>query len=660
MRRTTRRNPRALLKLYSTGSFAVLLLCLVTLSVSLSMTYLKREEARSKIFQGQLQQFFEFHYRTTTEQMWTANYEAIGMRVSEIANQLGGARFHTYLAKPSGECVLETGSDKNSTGECRLPQSLLQEIKKVSGDTLVQPSWNYDYGEGAYLYVAPLYVSSVLQGFQYVWIHDPYGFARGNGLVVAGKIFLPSILIVLLAWGVWLMLSRRLLLRPYMEKLVQMERKQALGDLAAQVAHDIHSPLATLMSVVRNTGGLPTSQAKLLTAAASRIQKIADELILRYRERDLSQEEQFAFPSAVIQSIVAEKVAMLGERKTIEIISNLDPNCIAAGVPVSCTELSRVLSNLLDNSIDALQSHPNGSIVVSLQAKQPGSVEITVKDNGIGIENHVLSRLRTSGGTYGKVHGAGMGLRHARSVAQSASGHLMIDSEYSKGTVVTIELPTAPTPGWCASALDLSSAQSVVVLDDDESVHLLWKSRLGSLVTHYLKDPTEFDAEIHLKPNTFYVLDLEIAGSDQTGLDLIRKFRLGSQATLVTSYFNESKIQIEVMRLGARILPKFMIPQVPVLGPSQVQSQINDQSFDLVLIDDDSLVHQLWMSEAKRNSQTLLAVHSEAEFFSRAVPLNTKVFVDKNLGNGEDGAQLALKLHEHGYTEPSSFSLVSL
>ena len=45
-----------------------------------------------------------------------------------------------------------------------------------------------------------------------------------------------------LVWIAWLLLSRRFILRPYLSSLVELEKKEALGKLAAQVAQP-HSDL---------------------------------------------------------------------------------------------------------------------------------------------------------------------------------------------------------------------------------------------------------------------------------------------------------------------------------------------------------------------------------------------------------------------------------
>ena len=95
MTEATSRNPKRLLQLYITGSLTVLLACLVCAALVFSGTFIRKETERSKVFEGQLRHFFEFHYQSMTEEMWTRTYESISMRVSQIAKQLGVRSIHS-------------------------------------------------------------------------------------------------------------------------------------------------------------------------------------------------------------------------------------------------------------------------------------------------------------------------------------------------------------------------------------------------------------------------------------------------------------------------------------------------------------------------------------------------------------------------------------
>ena len=74
----------------------------------------------------------------------------------------------------------------------------------------------------------------------------------------------------------------------------------------------------------------------------------------------------------------------------------------------------------------------------------------------------------------------------------------------------------------------------------------------------------EFDFKKFPKENCRYIFDYEIFGSNVTGLDLIKVNKLGDRAVLVTSYFNDPKIQNLVQEASATMLAKFMISEIEI------------------------------------------------------------------------------------------------
>ncbi|MGE4233071.1 MAG: sensor histidine kinase [Bacteriovoracia bacterium] len=420
-----------------------------------------------------------------------------------------------------------------------------------------------------------------------------------------------------------------------------------LGRLAAQVAHDIRSPLTTLLSVVGNSQKLlPPEERNQLRASASRIQKIADDLITKYREPGETR-PGFTLAASLIDSILLEKNVILRNSPDIQLRQNISDEAVCLGVAGSDSDLLRVLSNLINNSIEATKGKDRGVIWIRL-AREGEFLKFIVKDNGKGMTDEVLKRIRTQGGTYGKVSGSGIGLQHAKNFITSSGGQLSIDSKVDEGTTVAFTLPIAPTPTWFAKELEISPEETVVVLDDDESVHLVWHQRLGERRAVYLKSPKEFDIEKFPPRSCRYIFDLEILGCSVSGLDLIRSLSLGRKATLVTSYHDDPKVQSEIEKAGAKLLPKFMIPMVPIVDAARiVHSRVENP--DLVLIDDDPLVHELWRSTAKRKALRLLALEKEQDLHTFQVALDTPIYVDKNLGNEVSGIDVARRIYEAGF-----------
>ncbi|MBI4371050.1 MAG: HAMP domain-containing histidine kinase [Elusimicrobia bacterium] len=649
--RAPRRDPRALLYGFIYGSLVVLLVCLCAAALWFSSAYLAQERARADISSQQLSQFFDFENRAISEEMWTRNYEAIRLRVGNIARQIGNADYELVLADERGGCVYAWGVD------CQVPDTLRREIPRFRAGPM-RPALRFDPASGRYRYMVPLYIGAVHKGYLYAALSDPYEFYHGGRVGFALKVFITPIAMVVLLWLAWLAVSHRVILRPYLSALVEMEKHRALGELAAQVAHDIRSPLVALKGAIGSFHGLEEPQRRLVTAASSRIENIANGLLARFTGGDVADPEPFSFVAPVIDSIVAEKTALLGERAGIEIRRDLPEDLGAARVPVSATELSRVLSNLLNNAIEALKGQPGGVIVISARCAAD-RVRVQVKDDGKGIAPEVLEKLRVAGGSYEKAGGIGLGLHHAKAMLARAGGSLDIQSAPGAGTKVTLDMPSARPPQWCAQAIDLSDALTVVVLDDDPSVRLLWKQRLGEEGVVALTDPEQFEVSRFPPETTRYIFDYEICGSPVTGLDLIVSHKLARRAVLVTSYFNEPRLQRLVQESGTLMLPKFMIGSVRIEQRAGREAAAKAgrpgprASCDAVLIDDDPLVRLNWRTAASRAGKTLRDYPGVPEFLAEAgeVDPRTPIYLDQELGNGSKGTEEALRINECGFTE---------
>lgn len=641
---------RGLLRGFIYGSLGILLLCLFVAAFIFSETYLKKEQARESDSAELISHFFDSHYRGIREEMWTRSYDAIHIRIAEIAKQLGHASYDMILLNESEECVFrKSGPDPIESPVCEVPLILKAYIHSFKANAK-QHVLQFDYKSGLYLYMIPIYVGEILKGYLYTALSDPYEFHPENSFLFVARVFGIPIICILFVFLCWLYISNRFVLKPYLARMVEMEKKQAVAELAGKVAHNIQSPLVVVKSVARNIRGIDETQRRLLISATSRIEKIANHLISHFTSQKVNLDsDSFSFLWPVLDSSVAEKTSVLGAKSAIDLSYQIAEDLYCAGIPIPAEEMAVIFSNLMNNAIESFSDQKTKrQISISVQAISDQKVQIDIIDTGKGIPADVLAKLESHGGTYGKVKGAGLGLKHAREVLERVGGHISILSTLGEGTTVTLKIPMATLPPWCPQMLDLSQAAEVLVLDDDPSVHLLWQQRLIDLPATYISTTSQFSATRFPLDSTFYILDYEIVGSAITGLDLITKYQLGPRALLVTSYFNEPEIQRAVEQAGAMMLPKFMINRIQIqFGDPGLKPRKN--LYDLLLIDDDPMIHELWHFEASQQGKRLKTVLSLSELDLDRIDHQTPIFIDKNLGEGISGVQIAQELHNHGF-----------
>lgn len=363
-----------------------------------------------------------------------------------------------------------------------------------------------------------------------------------------------------------------------MEQLKKSKLDSAIVKVSSQVAHDIRSPLAALDMALTDLNQLPEKKRLLIGQATQRIHDIANNLLSRKveiekSEKGLSPEVKTEMSpqlvSGIVESIVSEKRVQFRSRTGLEIVTQLSAKTFGAFSKVNAAELGRVISNLVNNSEEAIQK--SGKIAVGLKLHDRDHLCIYVEDDGQGIPNSILERLGEKGVTYGKSgsqSGSGLGVYHAKSTVEKWGGRLEIESVVDKGTVFSLILPLAPPPAWFAPQIKLTPDSKVVVLDDDSSIHQIWDERFekvyGKPLVHF-QNPEELRRwfTANKNENILFLCDYQLLGYEENGLDIIEDLGMEKQSILVTSHSDKS-IRIRCQVLGVKSIPKSLANHVPI------------------------------------------------------------------------------------------------
>ncbi len=270
---------------------------------------------------------------------------------------------------------------------------------------------------------------------------------------------------------------------------------------AKQVAHDIRSPLACLNLLLSAATTLPEKQRVLMRTSIQRITDIANVLQKKAEHNDSKNDGISDFENVMIVTLVEQLVTEI--RVQLDVDSNISIDLAidkAYGLfsMLKISEFNRVLSNLINNSIesfDALKHH----IKISIHSEN-GCVIVGINDDGAGIPATILDKVGLYGFTHGKAlsqtSGNGLGVYHAINTIRSFDGDFNIKSELNAGTEVTMALPQSKPPNWFVNHICFSSLNRVIILDDDPSIHWLWKERLTifskkELTVMYFINPKE-------------------------------------------------------------------------------------------------------------------------------------------------------------------------
>ncbi len=348
----------------------------------------------------------------------------------------------------------------------------------------------------------------------------------------------------------------------------------ATDELSKQVAHDIRSPLSALNMLLNHTTHLPEAQRVLTRNAIQRINDIANNLLNKNiaNIQTTHENKSIILPeliSPLVSMLLSEKRMQYREKDEITIEENLN-EAYGLFAKINSTELKRVLSNLITNSVESLSQ--NGKIIVRVY-KVGKHITIEIRDNGKGIPQNILSQLGQKGISFGKEtsdSGSGLGVFHAIQTVKSFGGDLTIKSQINDGTTVTISIPICETPDWFCENIFLDSNTMFVSLDDDSSIHQIWKQRLTSLNAQagfksFTSAKSFADWYYNCGKKSLFAIDYELLNQEKTGLDIIEELGIQKNAVLVTSRYSENSILERCAKLRLKIIPKSMAEHVPIL-----------------------------------------------------------------------------------------------
>jgi len=435
--------------------------------------------------------------------------------------------------------------------------------------------------------------------------------------------------------------------------------KEAVMECAAQVSHDIRSPLAALNTALKNLSTLPEDKRTLIFNAVQRINDIANNLLAEYRneatnkgpstegkEKEKTQRPELL--SSFLSPLLSEKKAQMDNRH-IELNLTIETPAFGLFVTVDSVQFKRVISNLLNNAIEAIKGA--GDITMYLE-KQANQARIRLIDTGDGMSPAILEKIKQGGITYGKEDGTGIGIASTIALVEDYGGHFDISSQAGRGTTVVIALPISPAPTWFQEDLVLTPGTTIVVLDDDESIHAIWTSRCQPFLfditlkhIHHSKTFREYCEVADLSKSVF-LIDYELLGSDETGLDLIEQLKISKRAILVTSRYAENKVRTHADKLGVKIIPKSFSPYIPI-------SLVNQDKPRLVFIDDDKMLTRAWELEAEYQGLNIKTFNRTIDL-RKALPIlekTTPIYIDANLQEPISGEAFAKELYEQGFTE---------
>jgi len=278
-------------------------------------------------------------------------------------------------------------------------------------------------------------------------------------------------------------------------ELLQAQKLQAVGRLAAGVAHDFNN----LFTVIEGHSALllaglaesdpRRSDVAAIAEAADRAAQLTRRLLAFNRSDD--GDPQVLVLNAVVSHVASTIRPLIAEAIALDVV--LDP--AAGDVRCDPTELEQVILNLVLNARDALDHGGRIAICTSRVTLEPSDEHVisvpagtyacvSVADTGRGMDEETRSRVFEPFFTTKDMGmGTGLGLPSVHRMVDECGGTITIESDPEQGSTFTVYLPVVPSAGppRVPPDDDLSAhGITVLVVEDDDRVRRLTQRLLDT------------------------------------------------------------------------------------------------------------------------------------------------------------------------------------
>jgi signal transduction histidine kinase len=235
--------------------------------------------------------------------------------------------------------------------------------------------------------------------------------------------------------------------RRLQDSVAKREKLVAMGQLAAGVAHELNTPLGSILGYAQLLGRVNgdaekrAEYARIIAEETKRCSRIVQDL-LNYARDDRCSGETCEV-NQLLRDLTETFLNCRMKRYQIAIHLDLSPEPVI--VEGGCGQLDIVFTNLINNAIQALDGVAEPRIVVTSR-READQALIAVADNGPGVPNEARSRIFDPFFTTKEVgQGSGLGLPICQALLNKRGGFVDYDAEYAGGARFVVTLPAVDT-----------------------------------------------------------------------------------------------------------------------------------------------------------------------------------------------------------------------
>src|SRR5436190_34345 len=352
------------------------------------------------------------------------------------------------------------------------------------------------------------------------------------------------------------------------DQLCRSQKMEAFGQLAGGVAHDFNNFLTTILGYgdlllhERQIKGTLADHVTEIRAAAGRASALTQQLLAFSRRQPL--EPRLLEVNKLIANLERSLLRLIGEN--ISVVCHLHHEKEGAHIKADPSQITQIILNLAVNARDAM---PKGgqltleTAIVDLTKEMESPflcgdfvsghyVLIKIADNGIGMSEEVKAHLfEPFFTTKTDQDRSGLGLATCYCIVRQCGGHLRVECDLGKGTVLQLYLPRVPAPPPPSykkpnNKKPRGGTETILVLEDDISVRQISVRTLRGFGYQVIEAANGADARRLLSENRGQKIDLLLTDlimpemSGRRFADSLRAAHPNIKVLFISGYLEES------------------------------------------------------------------------------------------------------------------------
>ena len=367
------------------------------------------------------------------------------------------------------------------------------------------------------------------------------------------------------------------------DQIRQMQKMEAVGNLAGGIAHDFNNLLSVIISYSHMileqlpAGDSMRDEVDEIRRAGVRAEELTRQLLAFSRKQIL--QPTVVDVNAIIGGVERLTQRLIGEHieLSLKLARDLWRTHADAG------QIEQVLLNLVINARDAMPK--GGKLTIETSNARldtaytdihpqvtPGEyVMFAVTDNGVGMDAEVQRRaFEPFFTTKGEGKGTGLGLATVFGIVKQSGGHVWLYSEVGYGTTFKVYLPRTDKSAQGAVSREAPrlarGTETILVIEDEPQVRGVTRTILRRAGYDVLeaRDGVEAIALVEKHEGPIHLVVTDVVMPKMSGRDVVQKLapmRPSMKVLYVSGYTEDAIVDHGVLESGIHFLPKPLMPE---------------------------------------------------------------------------------------------------